>query len=103
MIKLIGERLAEIRKDHGDTQQDLADRLNVTKFTISNWEQQKSDPSHEFIASICNLYQVSADYLLGISNEDPLLVQKRREERFTAEERAEIRRFEEFLLWKRKK
>ena len=100
---MIGERLAEIRKDHGDTQQDLADKLSVTKFTISNWEQQKSDPSHELLVSICRLYGVSADYLLGISDEDPLLVRKRREERFTAEERAEIRRFEEFQLWKRKK
>ena len=46
---MIGERLAEIRKDHGDTQQDLADKLNVTKFTISNWEQEKSVPSHELL------------------------------------------------------
>lgn len=30
-IQLIGERLAEIRKDHGDTQQTLAARINVTK------------------------------------------------------------------------
>lgn len=100
---MIGERLAEIRKDHGDTQQDLADKLSVTKFTISNWEQQRSDPSHENLISICCLYNVSADYLLGVSDEDPLLVQSRREKRFTSEERSEIRRFEEFLLWKRKK
>ncbi|MBQ6569332.1 MAG: DNA polymerase I [Clostridia bacterium] len=61
VIKVIGERLAEVRKDHGDTQQDLADKLNVTKFTISNWEQEKSVPSHELLVKVCQLYGVSAD------------------------------------------
>ena len=51
----------------------------------------------------CRLYHVSADYLLGVSDEDPLLVQRRREERFTAEELEEIRQFEAFLLWKKRK
>jgi transcriptional regulator with XRE-family HTH domain len=32
---VIGERLADIRKDHGDTQQTLADKLQVSKFTVS--------------------------------------------------------------------
>ena len=62
---MIGERLAEIRKDHGDTQQTLADKLQVSKFTVSNWEQEKSEPDHEMLIQICKLYFVSADYLLG--------------------------------------
>jgi len=36
VISVIGERLADIRKDHGDTQQTLADKLQVSKFTVSN-------------------------------------------------------------------
>ena len=43
---MIGERLAEVRKDHGDTQQTLAAKLNVTKYTVSSWEQEKSEPNH---------------------------------------------------------
>ena len=100
---MIGERLADIRKDYGDHQLDLAKKLHVSISTVQSWEHEKSSPSHEYLISICRLYHVSSDYLLGVSDEDPLLTQKRRGERFTAEERAEIRRFEEYLLWKRKK
>ena len=93
--------MAEIRKDHGDTQQELAERLNVTKFTISNWEQEKSVPSHELLVALCRLYGVSADYLLGVSDLDPAYVRHRREARFTPEEIDEVRRFERYLLWRR--
>ncbi len=100
---MLGERLAEIRKDHGETQQQLGDFLNVTKFTISNWEQEKSEPSHEFLVLLCRHYQVSADYLLGISNLDPAYVKRRRHEIFTEEEQATLRRVEKYLLWCRTK
>ena len=99
---MIGERLAEVRKDHGDTQQDLADKLNVTKFTISNWEQEKSVPSHELLVKVCQLYGVSADDLLGISDVDPAYTQRRRLEQFTPEELDELKRVERYLIWRRK-
>ena len=99
---MIGERLAEVRRDHGDTQQDLADKLNVTKFTISNWEQEKSVPSHELLVKVCQLYSVSADYLLGISDVDPASAQRRRLEQFTPEELDELKRVERYLIWRRK-
>ncbi len=41
---MIGERLAEIRKDHGDNQDDLARKLNVSVFAIRSWEQEKKRP-----------------------------------------------------------
>ena len=100
---MVGERLAEIRKDHGDRQIDLAAKLNVSKETIKSWEHENSSPSHSDLVTICRLYHVSADYLLGLTDDDPLFGEKRREARFTPEERAEIRAFEEFLLYKRKK
>ncbi len=79
MISVIGERLADIRKDHGDTQQTLADKLQVSKFTVSNWEQEKSEPDHEILIKICRLYGISSDYLLGLSNIDPAYVKNRSE------------------------
>ena len=99
---MIGERLAEVRKDHGDRQDDLARKLNVTKFTISNWEQEKCVPPHEAIVQICRLYHVSADYLLGVTDEDPTYSRERRAARFTAEELAELKQLEQYLLWRRK-
>ncbi len=90
---MIGERLAEIRKDHGDTQQTLADKLNVTKHTVSSWEQEKSEPYHEMLIKICRLYGISSDYLLGLSNIDPAYV-KNRSEMLSKEDQALMKEFE---------
>ena len=98
---MIGELLAEVRKDHGHTQQDLADLLHISHFTVSSWEQEKSSPSYEVLVSICKLYQVSADYLLGLTRVDPMYVQRRRLENFSREELEELKDFEEFLLWRK--
>ena len=99
---MIGERLSEVRKDHGDTQSTLAKKLNVSVATVRSWEQEKSAPPHELLVNICKLYHISADYLLGLSNVDPAYVQHRRLEAFTSEELKELRSFERYLLWKRK-
>lgn len=91
---MIGELLAETRKLHGDKQADLANKLGVTVSAVRSWEQEKSSPSHETLVSICRLYNVSADYLLGLTRIERL-------EEFTREELARIREFEEFLKWKK--
>lgn len=100
---MIGERLQEIRKDHGDTQQTLADKLNVSLYAVRCWEQGKSAPSHETLVAICRLYQVSADYLLGLSDDDPLYAQKRQQQSLSPENLALLRRFESFLLTEQSK
>ena len=97
---MIGERLAEVRKDHGDTQQQLGDKLHVTKFTISNWEQEKSVPSNEALAKICRIYNVSADYLLGIVDADPAFYH-RSEKLFSKAELEELEKYENYLIWLR--
>jgi transcriptional regulator with XRE-family HTH domain len=101
-MTLIGERLSEIRKDHGDTQADLAARLNLSLSAIRSWEQEKSSPPHEMLVSICKLYHVSSDYLLGLSDVDPAYVQRQRLELFTKEELDELRSYEEYLVWKKR-
>jgi transcriptional regulator with XRE-family HTH domain len=99
---VVGERLSEIRKDHNDTQAALADYLKVSVSAIRSWEQEKSSPPHDMLVSICRHYQVSADYLLGLSDVDPAYIQRQRLERFTKEELAELKNYEAFLEWKKK-
>lgn len=94
--------MAEIRKDHDDTQAILADRLNVSISSIRSWEQEKSSPPHELLVKICRLYHVSADYLLGLTSIDPAYVQRRRLESFSNLELEELQNFENYLIWKRK-
>ena len=100
---MVGERLAEIRKDHDDTQAALAKKLNVSVTTVRSWEQEKSSPSHDALVAICRLYRISADYLLGLSEVDPAYDPRGNQQRFTDDEWAALREYEEFLLWKRRK
>lgn len=100
---MIGERLKEIRKYcYGDTQEKLAHKLHVTKSTIQSWEQGKSDPSHDILVAICRLYDVSADYLLGLTDDDPLY-QKRRQQLLSPENLKTLKKFESFLLSEQEK
>lgn len=99
---MIGERLAEIRKDHGDTQKSLAVRLNVAHFTVSSWEQEKSEPNNDMLVRICRLYEVSSDYLLGLSDTDPAY-ERRRTSRLSQEDSAFLKDLTAFLIWRHSK
>ena len=99
---MIGERLAEVRKDNNDTQKDLAKKVNVVVHTVSSWEQGKSEPSHELLVRICQLYGISSDYLLGLTNIDPGYLQKK-SKNLSLEDQAIIKDVEEFLAWRNQK
>ena len=100
MSNVIGERLAEVRKDHKDRQADLAEKLHVTLYTIRSWEQEKSSPSNEMLVRICMLYHVSADYLLGLSNHDPLLYDDLDLSDVGKQDMKNLREYVRFLKWK---
>ena len=64
MQPLIGQRLTELRNSHQMTQEDLADKLRVSRQAISKWESDRTLPNIENLFCISELYQVSLDYLL---------------------------------------
>ena len=99
---MIGKRLQEIRRDHGDTQKSLAEKLRVSKPTVQAWELGKSSPSHDMLVILCRMYQVSADYLLGLTDTDPAYT-KRKQETLNADNLAALQSYEEFLRWKQRK
>ena len=94
---LDGERLRDIRKDHGDTQESLGRKLGFATPTVSKWEQGKTDPDLETLKQICQMYEVSADYLLGLTDDDPLLARKRREI-LSDKSKEALRLFEDYLV-----
>ena len=67
---MLGERLAELRKDHGMTQVELANKLHLSATTISAYENDRSTPSDETKAKIARILGVSLDYLLGVLDEE---------------------------------
>lgn len=66
-----GERLKAVRKSKRLTQLGLSKRLDVSKGTVSAYEQGLSYPSLETFVRICSILDTSADYLLGVSDNLP--------------------------------
>ena len=60
----IGEKILKIRKDNKMSQDDLAEALNVTRQTVSNWENSKNYPDIETLALISKKFNISLDELL---------------------------------------
>lgn len=61
----IGQKLSDLRKKRGLSQEEVADILGVTRQTISKWETDQAKPDFDKIIPICELYGLSADELLG--------------------------------------
>ena len=65
---MLGQRIGQLRLAFGWTQVELAKRLNVTKQTVSNWENDNIQPSIEMLVKVANEFKVSTDYVLGLEN-----------------------------------
>ena len=61
---IIAQNLVELRKRKKYTQQDLANILGYSDKSISKWEKGDSLPDIEILTKICNLYNVTLDYLI---------------------------------------
>lgn len=62
------ERIRALREDKDLNQTELAKAIHSTQKTISNWEKGYSEPNIEMIKELCKFFDVSADYILGLSN-----------------------------------
>ena len=65
----IGEKILNLRKARGWSQEELAERIGVTRQAVSRWESDSAKPDADKIITVCDLFGVSADYLLGLSNQ----------------------------------
>ena len=65
---MLGKRINELRNAFGWNQVQLAERLNISKQTVSNWENENIQPSIEMLVRLSGLFRVSTDYLLGLDD-----------------------------------
>ncbi|MBQ8658837.1 MAG: helix-turn-helix transcriptional regulator [Clostridia bacterium] len=65
----IGKKIKELRKEAGYTQKQLAKMLNKSETGFASWEQGLSEPSVNDLRLLCKILNVSADDLLGITEE----------------------------------
>lgn len=60
----INEKIYNLRKEHNLSQEELADKLNVSRQTISKWELGESCPDFDKIVPLCELFDISTEELL---------------------------------------
>ena len=65
---MFGDRIKELRNNHTWTQQELGDRLGVSKQSVSNWENGNIMPSIDVLVRMSDLFQTSTDYILNREN-----------------------------------
>ena len=68
MKLLLSQRLKELRKSENMSQVALAKLIGVAQSNVSDWENDVSRPEYENLIKIAKIFDVSTDYLLGLSD-----------------------------------
>lgn len=74
MVYDFGYRLRELRKGKNLTQSQVARRLNLSKTTISGYENNIKTPSLEVLIQLALLFGVTSDYILGLDDRKMLYI-----------------------------
>lgn len=64
-----GDRIANLREKYKLTQQQLADKIGITRASLSHYEKNRREPDYETLQKLADFFDVSTDYLLGRTDE----------------------------------
>lgn len=67
-VGMLGERLRDLREEFNYDQKDLGRKLHITASAYGYYEQERNEPPLETLVKIAEIYNVSTDYLLGLSD-----------------------------------
>lgn len=82
--KLIGQFLADLRREHGLTQEKLGEKLGVTNKTVSRWENGNYLPPAEMLQQLSGLYDITINEILSGQRLTETQYRERAEENITA-------------------
>ena len=68
-MEIFCKRIKELREEKELTQKALAEQLNTTNSAVCDWEKGRTQPDLEMLAKLACLFEVSTDYLVGLSDE----------------------------------
>ncbi|MFD0697819.1 helix-turn-helix domain-containing protein [Paenibacillus sp. GCM10027628] len=69
-----GDRIARLREKHALTQEELANKLGISRAALSHYETSRREPDYDTIDKIASFFKVSTDYLLArTENSDQVL------------------------------
>ena len=88
----IANRLVQLRKQHNMSQEELAEKLGISRQAVSKWERAESSPDTDNLISIAKLYNVSLDDLLKTDEGPEDLKRQAQEKREEQEKRAKEER-----------
>ena len=61
------EKLKQASLEKGMSQKEVAEKLQMSRTGLANYEQGTREPSFDAMRRICKFYDISADYLIGLS------------------------------------
>lgn len=64
---MIGMNLKYLRKKYGYSQEDLAERLEVSRQSVAKWENEESLPDVEKCVTMAQIFETMVEMLLGVS------------------------------------
>ena len=67
----IGQRISELRKNHGYSQEYVAEQLNVSRQAVSKWETDTSAPDTYNLIGLAQLFGVSVEFIAVGKKDDP--------------------------------
>ena len=104
---MVGERLRLLRKKRKVSQEALADAIGVRKSTVSQYETNINDPSDPVKIGIAKYFNVSIDYLMGLTDIETTFYDEARfweiPETMTEEGKSLVRDFIEFVECRERK
>ena len=68
MVSVLSANILELRQELGISQQELAKRVGVSQKAVDFWEKGINEPKASYIISLAKVFNVSADFLLGLEN-----------------------------------
>ena len=71
---IFADKIIQLRKQRGWSQEELAERMHVTRQSVSKWESMQSVPDIERVVQLSELFGVSLDYLLKDDVKDLSLI-----------------------------
>lgn len=96
---MFSQRIKRLREELNLTQQELADKLNITRSALSLYELGKRTPDFSTLSNMADFFGVSTDYLLGRTNlkNYPETFAAHTDDDMSEEAKAELENFKDYL------
>lgn len=100
-----GDRIAHLRNNKNLTQNDLADKVGISRASLSHYEKNRREPDYDTLKKLADFFNVSTDFILGREHQNDIETIAAHHDNYnwSKEELEEIEQFKEFVRSRRSK